>query len=83
MDASQLFARKQLLEMHREKLGLSAKKTAHLCGITETEYVAYEEGRIEEHEDIDLEELLYYFKSQEKHLLIEGDPRVRQDRFEK
>ena len=82
MDPAQLYARKQLLEMHRQKLSLTQEQVAKLCGVTTTEYVQWEEGKLEWHQDIDLEELLYYFKNQELHKLVEGSPRVRQDKFD-
>lgn len=83
MDTAQLYARRQMLSIQRKRLGIDVEKMAKLCGVTKPEYEAYEEGRTEWHPDIDFDELMYYFTKQAQHYCVEGDPRIRQDRFEK
>lgn len=83
MDMPQLFARKQWLELQRKRLGWSQEKLAKKLGVMLTEYVAYEEGKIEDHVDIVFGDLKYFLDHQVNHKMVEGDSRIKIDRFEK
>ena len=82
MDYVQLDARRKWLRMQREKLGWDQKELARRLRVTETEYVAFEEGRIEEHDDIDFMELKYYLEGQVQAKHLQGSQRIHMDRFE-
>jgi len=83
MDQPTLFARKQWLELQRKRLGMTQAQVAKKLGVMESEYVAYEEGRKEDHPDIELSELRYFFDHMVEHKMVGGDPRIKQDRCEK
>lgn len=83
MDAQQLFARKQWLELQRKRLGWSQEQLAKKLGVMASEYIPYEEGRVEIHPDIDFDELKFFLDHQVHHKMVEGDSRIRMDRFEK
>jgi transcriptional regulator with XRE-family HTH domain len=83
VDTSQLWARTQWIQKQRKRLGWSQETLAKKLGVMVPEYVAYEEGKVEFHEDIDFGELKFYLDHQVRHKLVEGDEKVHMDRFEK